>query len=101
MFFRHLDIVFSRQDNSKTKVRCLEDFLCRLGKLYRWQRTKVDSKFSSKKNIRSGVPQGCILGPILFNIFISDMFLFLHLLAQFTDYADGNTPFVVRYNIPE
>ena len=31
MSFRHLKNVLSRQDNSKTKVRCLEDVLCRLG----------------------------------------------------------------------
>ena len=46
------------------------------------------------------LPQGCILGTILFNIFICNVFLFLH-EAQFTGYADDNTPFVVRDNIPD
>ena len=41
-----------------------------------------------------------ILGPILFNIFICDMFLFLP-ETQFIGYADDNTPFVVRDNIPD
>ena len=31
MSFRHLKNVLLRQDNSKTKVKCPEDVLCRLG----------------------------------------------------------------------
>ena len=41
-----------------------------------------------------------LLGPILFNIFICDMFLLLH-ETQFIGYADDNTPFVVRDNVPD
>ena len=33
MSYRCLANVLSRQDNSKTILRCLEDVLCRLGKL--------------------------------------------------------------------
>ena len=59
----------------------------------RKQRTKVDSFYSPWEAILSGVPQGSILGPILFSIFMCDMFLMLKAI-YFTGYADDNTPFV-------
>ena len=64
----------------------------------RKQRTRIDDTYSSCSEILFGVPQGSILGPLLFNIFLADLFFVLKDI-DISSYGDDNTPFVVENNI--
>ena len=47
----------------------------------RKQRVKVGNAYSSWKEIFYGIPQGSILGPLIFNMFLCDLFCFLEGVA--------------------
>ena len=64
----------------------------------RVQRTKVNGAYSSWKELLNGVPQGSILGPLLFNIFINDIFWFVD-KTKIANYADDNTTYGVEKSI--
>ena len=66
----------------------------------RRQRVRVNSSYSDWTQITEGVPQGSILGPLFFNIYICDLLFALqgHNIAS---YADDTTPFSLGDNITE
>ena len=77
----------------RSSLRLLMDYLNS-----RKQRTKVGSSYSKWSEIKRGILQGSILGPLLLNIFINDLFFVIG-KSDVCNFADDNTLYSSGVNL--
>ena len=70
---------------SKSSLSLLLNYLT-----LRKQRVKIGLSYSLRNEIKRGILQGSILGPLFFNIFINDIFVFIE-KSKICNFADDNT----------
>ena len=82
---------FNSHGFSLNALRWIHSFL-----FNRRQRAKINESYRSWEETLFGIPQGSIIGPFLFNIFMCDLFGTVNEIDG-ASYADDNTPFASGY----
>ena len=80
---------------SESALKLIKNYLSN-----RKQCVKIGNITSEWEDIYKGVPQGSILGPVLFNIFINDIFYFIQESSLY-NYADDNTLSYEGHNLDQ
>ena len=70
---------------SRTSLKLMQKYLCK-----RQQRSSINGSFSDWNEVIAGVPQCSILGPLLLDVFLNDIFMFI-LKCNLCDYANNTT----------
>ena len=70
---------------SRAPLKLMQNYLCN-----RQQRISINGSFIDWTEVITGVPQGSILGPLLFNIFLNDIFMVIS-KCSLCNYADEKT----------
>ena len=71
-------------DFSDQALNLLQSYLCN-----KFQTSLINGFFSNWNEVITGVSQSPILGPVLFNIFVNDVFMFISKF-QLCNYTDDN-----------
>ena len=92
----NIDILLCKLKNYGCDQICINWFRSYL--MQRKLKVKIQDCLSSERVISLGVPQGSILGPLIFSIFINDLPLYMkHCYTEM--YADDTTIYVIDKNV--